>query len=201
MADTVRAAIQALEAKALELIEERDCIRKRLIEDAARDMQIERDINGCVAGARALEFDLELPKAPALSQQQQQALNNFISGRTSLALNAPALKPIFGVEDDDGEPDETSVNRDQDMPRLADIIVDRLTVAGEEGSKAAAIRRYIRNTYNADIHEKSVGMTLYRLQSAGRVRRDGQTWFLASPEAKNPGESPPGLINSVDRKE
>lgn len=192
MGDTVKAAIQALEAKALELTQDRIPVRRRLIEDAARDVEIERDIAGCLAGARALGWELELPEGPRLNQVQQAALNNFINSRNVMVGQGPLLKPVWGIKADDTEPNEVDLLTGEDMPRIADIIIDRLTAAGEEGSKAADIRRYILNTYDTDMHEKTVGMTLYRLQKAGKVRRDGQIWFLASPEAKNPGDGTPG---------
>jgi hypothetical protein len=80
---------------------------------------------------------------------------------------------------------------------LRDVILERLKVAGSEGSKAAPIREFYERTFGKIIHEKTVGMTLYRLQNDGLVCREGHTWFLAPPKAEtgNPGAETPGPIN------
>ena len=61
---------------------------------------------------------------------------------------------------------------------IADIALDLLNKAGESGLKAAVIRDHIEKVLKRKIHEKSVGMTLYRLASAGDVSRSGHTWFI-----------------------
>jgi hypothetical protein len=84
------------------------------------------------------------------------------------------------------------------IPKIQDILLMRLQDAGESGSKAAPLRQYIEDTYNIEIHEKTVGMTLYRLLRKGLVRRQGHVWFFVSQETedtKKPGEPPPGLVD------
>lgn len=81
------------------------------------------------------------------------------------------------------------------MPTIREIALMRLREAGETGSKARAIREYIQATYGVECHEKTVGMTLYRLQQDRMVRRDGHIWFFVPPPAEtgNPGVAAPGL--------
>ena len=81
---------------------------------------------------------------------------------------------------------------------LRDVVIDRLKSAGEDGVKAAQIRDFYERTYGRVIHEKTVGMTLYRLQAERIVRREGHIWFFVPPEARaeNPGGDTPGPINS-----
>jgi len=62
-------------------------------------------------------------------------------------------------------------------PTVKDLVLERLSQAGSMGSKAAGIREYIKRAYYIDTHEKTVGMTLYRLSQAGLVRREGHRWF------------------------
>lgn len=80
-------------------------------------------------------------------------------------------------------------------PPIRDIVLDYLRVAGPAGSKTAPIREFIERTYGDIIHEKTVGMTLYRLSKEGFVRRAGHTWFSLPPKAEeeNPGVAAPGL--------
>jgi len=198
MSDAEKAIVDGLTSKVKELTEEREDVRRSLLENALRDAQIERDINGCIAAARAFEQEIELPKNPPVPPNLQGHLNAFVAGRNQIAASAPALKTYFGLTDGDIEPETLSgESAVPEMPRIADIILDRLKVAGKEGSKASEIRRYISRTYKADIHEKTVGMTLYRLKQDETVRNEGHKWFLASTEAKNPGGETPGSINSA----
>lgn len=54
------------------------------------------------------------------------------------------------------------------------------------------------------LHEKTIGMSLYRLSKEGLVRREGRKdWFYVPPEgeASNPGGDTPGLFNRDDQEE
>ncbi|MER9402739.1 hypothetical protein NKI36_01620 [Mesorhizobium caraganae] len=99
-------------------------------------------------------------------------------------------------EDQSAEDDAPSV---QPQPTIREIVIAQLSAAGEIGVKAAEVRKYIELTYNQTVHEKTVGMTLYRLSKDGFARRDGRTWFSAKPEAEaeNPGVDAPGSEESA----
>jgi hypothetical protein len=87
------------------------------------------------------------------------------------------------------------------IPTIQEILIERLQEAGDRGSKAAPLRNYIHQTYNIEIHEKTVGMTLYRLLKKGIVRRDGHVWFFVpqkDAETKKPGDLPPGLLKMLE---
>jgi hypothetical protein len=91
-----------------------------------------------------------------------------------------------------------------DRPRIRDRVLEQLKTMGSEGAKAAALRSYLEAAHGIKTHEKTVGMTLYRLLREGLVRRDGRTWFFVPPsaETKNPGGSAPGSIEArSNRKE
>jgi hypothetical protein len=61
------------------------------------------------------------------------------------------------------------------MPTVREIALAQLRIAGDAGTRAAAIRDYIAQTYHHQVHEKTVGMTLYRLLKLGLARREGHT--------------------------
>lgn len=178
MTDTTKIAVDRLQARARELIEDRDDVRRRLLEDSYRDAQIERDLTGCIAGARALGHEIDVSGGIVIPQPKQGYLGQLQNGRNLIAASYPHLRAEFGIQDDNAELSDTDVSSPE-MPRIAEIILDRLKAAGNDGSKADDIRRYIRRTYQSDIHEKTVSMTLNRMQTAGQVRRDGRLWFLA----------------------
>jgi hypothetical protein len=177
MSDSTKVAIEALQTRAKELIMERDEQRRRLLEAAYLDWIIERDLNGCVAGARALGSEIDVSGGVSIPAAKQNHINQFVQNRAQLGSLYAVLKQEFGIEDDGEESDAVDDSRPE-MPRIADIILERLKAAGEDGCKAADIRRFIFRTYKSDIHEKTVGMTLNRMQAAGQVRREGRSWFL-----------------------
>lgn len=82
---------------------------------------------------------------------------------------------------------------------VRDLVLQKLKKAGLAGLKAADLRASIEALRGTTLHEKTIGMTLYRLSIDGLVRRDKRTWFFV-PETKNPGAVTPGSINR-DTKE
>jgi hypothetical protein len=171
-------AIDALQLRARELIVERDDTRRQLLAVANRDAQIERDIFGCIAGARALGTEIDVSGGVSIPAPKQGLFNQFLVSRTQIAALYPQLRVEFGIEDDNADWSDAIDDSGPEMPRIAEIIFEQLKAAGDDGSKAADIRRYIFRTYKSDIHEKTVGMTLNRMQAAGQVRRDGRSWYL-----------------------
>jgi hypothetical protein len=86
---------------------------------------------------------------------------------------------------------------------VREIVLEKLKEAGTEGTKAAELRKVIETARGTQLHEKTVGMTLYRLSQEGVARREGRTWFFVPPledETKNPGAVTPGLINQDDKE-
>jgi hypothetical protein len=100
--------------------------------------------------------------------------------------------PQHGVQD---QPEllPTPTPSAQPVSRIQDLVLDALRACGDRGSKAAPIRNAIVKLHGP-IHDKTVGMTLYRLLNKGLVRRSGHTWFFVPPDAetKNPGVGAPG---------
>lgn len=200
MIDPAKIAAETLEKRAKEFLAERVMVRRRLLEDAIKDQQIEKDFAGCLAGMRALGFEPENISNPPPPPAKQPAIQSFLQGRNSIVAAYNALKADYGITDDLGDDADVGADLRPEMPKIADIILDRLKLAGEDGSKSAAIRRYILDTYDADIHEKTVGMTLYRLsqENPPLVHRMGHVWFFgpAQPGTENPGAETPGSTKS-----
>jgi len=181
------------------LLRERRSIRENRQALAQRDREIDRELADCRAAARLFDLtDIEFPPDEREEYMRIRAIENrlihgaretahVIDTQPSLSLT-PEIKSISSPKE---------VRRQ--MPRIKDIVLDCLKAAGPEGTKAAKIKRYIESTYLADIHEKTVGMTLYRLSQSKEkpVRREGQTWFFvpSKAETKNPGVDAPGHIN------
>ncbi len=80
-------------------------------------------------------------------------------------------------------------------PTIREIVLSRLRFVGTKGAKAASIRQYLEREHGIKTHEKTVGMTLYRLLKARMAYREGTTWFFdpTSSEKKNPAGDAAGL--------
>lgn len=73
------------------------------------------------------------------------------------------------------------------VPKISDAILNYLRMVGDRGASVAEIKRHLGEFYGiTDIHEKTPGMTLYRLSKENNVRREGRTWFAtdATPSAE-----------------
>jgi len=100
-------------------------------------------------------------------------------------------------DDDSDSDDDTSAEEnyeeldktEQEIPHnIKQIVLARLSAAGASGTKIAPIKEFI-SKLGVEMHDKTVGMTLYRLSKDGLARRDGRTWFYVAPkeETENPG--------------
>lgn len=176
--DALRIAADTLENRAKELLAERRIVRRRLIEDSLRDRQIEIDHGGCIAGIRALGLEPNESATSVWPANKQPSISALVSGRNAIITAHAGLKSVYNIDEEISDGTESELELRAEMPRIADIILEQLSIAAESGSKAAAIRRHILDAYKTDIHEKTVGMTLYRLLKDQQVRRDGHVWYL-----------------------
>ncbi len=72
-------------------------------------------------------------------------------------------------------------------PTIKDLVLEAAELAYPNPVEAAGIRRALAAAGHV-IHEKTVGMTLYRLSVKGYVRRDGkQAWYFIPPDHRAPG--------------
>jgi hypothetical protein len=137
--------------------------------------------------------------------------SGFVAGRESPELKAISnllapTKPALGppnpaVNSPEQEVMKPESGHKKDMPPVREVVLGELERAGELGLKASDIRRFILHEYNRDLHEKTVGMTLYRLSQQGRVSRDGRIWlFVPQTGTKDPGAGTPGQTSTVSEE-
>ena len=77
-------------------------------------------------------------------------------------------------------------------PKIKDAILDYLRAVGDSGATARQLRQHLFDAYRLNVHEKTPGMTLYRLLKEGLVRRDGRTWFAVRTTENKENEAPSG---------
>lgn len=172
------------------LLAERATNRRHRAELAARDREIDRELADCQAAGRVFGVEVEVPRDEEETRGFFQAWEE-----PNLTLRLRSLRGRVAALQDQmvtATAAAKAVATKAEMPRVSDIVLDRLKEAGDAGSKAAPIQAYIESTYSKKIHDKTVGMTLYRLQQEGRVRRQGHTWFIV-PETVNPAGGTAGL--------
>jgi hypothetical protein len=77
-------------------------------------------------------------------------------------------------------------------PLVREIIMSALEAAYPKGLRAKQLKAIIEQRLGREIHYKTPGMTLYRLETSQDVRREGYDWFLANPPARFvPGHDEP----------
>lgn len=212
-----QAAVAAILAKRDSILEERAKTRAEMAALSTRDRELDRELADCRAAARLFGVALDLPEET--SEVSKLRIGSEIFDRLRKSLAAPSVayrnfyQAIEGADAVQGPPPppppvptaeikalaaiQDALNAPAEMPRISDVVLDRLKAAGSQGSKASPIQRYIESTYGKKIHDKTVGMTLYRLQKDGLVRRDGHTWFITE-KVMNPGAVTPGLSKLFD---
>jgi hypothetical protein len=117
-----------------------------------------RALHDAVAAGRLFAVDIELPDdidLPAPSHPPKQA-------RT----NSPSPFVASG---------ERSIRQ---------IVLEQLKAAGAKGVKSGPLRPVIEKIVGHEVHEKTMGMTLYRLSKDGEARRDGLVWYCVPQGAK-----------------
>lgn len=63
---------------------------------------------------------------------------------------------------------------------IPQAIMELLKIKSAEGAPISEIRDYLKAAHDLKVHEKSPGMTLFRLQKQGLVKRDGRKWFFVA---------------------
>jgi hypothetical protein len=152
------------------LLEERAQILKKQAHLAERDREIDRELAHIQIAGRVFGLTITLPvgQASGIEYIVGEAVRPIEESRARAIRRRTRLTPAR----------KAAATR-AGMPRISDIILDRLKAAGfATGSKAAPIQDYIEETYSTQLHDKTVGMTLFRLARDGLVRRDGHTWYI-----------------------
>jgi hypothetical protein len=124
-------------------------------------------------------------RAALLSEREKLVTSRATLDRRILDIDralrdCAATERLFGIV----SPEEAPTHRDGP---LREIIAAQLSPVA--GKKVREIREFLRKSHGEEFHEKTVGMTLYRLMKAGLARREGRLWFATpSPEISHERE-------------
>lgn len=221
-AEIRRIAADRIFARHNELVDEQKGVRMHQQELASRDREIERELAECRAAAKFFNIVLdpfaddpqvqemrerlrmERLRAEDVRGRPEWGMYNDRALRSQARLDAllAAKQAEFAIAQTMTPEAVAATDRElrSRQPKVRDLVLDRLREVGIGGDKAASIRGRIEAQNSLRLHEKTVGMTLYRLSKEGLVHRKGQTWFygsqaertlLASPEG--PDAAAPGV--------
>lgn len=98
-----------------------------------------------------------------------------------------------------GSDDHHRDKSDQQIPKIGQAILEYLRSLHGLGAPVSVIKKHLSDTYGIETHEKTPGMTLYRLSKEGLVRRDGRSWFatdvVGNLEASRASSADSGIGN------
>jgi hypothetical protein len=94
--------------------------------------------------------------------------NNVSNTEKTVSVFTP---PDGGVVNDSRQPGDVQT------PKISDAILQYLRSIYGRGAQVAEVKKHLRDVYGIETHEKTPGMTLYRLAKDGLVRRDSRTWY------------------------
>jgi hypothetical protein len=165
--DDVRAAILAVYRQ---LCADHEMARQTVEVVQEHQRALKAKINDCFAAARLFEFDLVAEFQGAASGDPRQS---------TLRASAPIAPTLFPVP---------PAPATRPLASVKTLVLEFVERAYPEAMRAADIRHDLEIMGHA-VHEKTVGMTLYRWSLGGCVRRDGRDWFFVPPEQRRPAKA------------
>lgn len=205
--DEVRiAAVRRILRERDDLLIKRLEIRRRVNAVLAEDRALERKLEDLRAAGRVFGQGVAIPRGVDAFNDRQSldaAMLELRKGRKWVPGESeptPIESSGKADENDDGDADAAPTAESQ-RGTIRDLV---LTFVQEHktGVKADDIKKWLAFQYAIETHDKTVGMTLYRLSKEGLVRRQGHTWFpvTVTTESENPGADTPGQTSSDDKK-
>lgn len=159
----------------------------RTIADKRRDLETQHAevralIQREMKRLRAIERELEDCDAASRIFGQQGA------GDEAGEFTAGATAKITSPRELGGAPSPLAPTVPSLKPSFKEAAVEFLQKVYPRGLKATHIRALAQSHYGITAHEKTAGMTLYRLKKEGLVRRNGFYWYSLAPESHPAGD-------------
>jgi hypothetical protein len=195
-------AAREILAKRNHLVAEKEELAKRREALLAEQRRNARDLADCRAAARLFGLSLDFPP----DEVEEGRVHIGVLSRDAMTgqiithrdITRGSIPPGLVLKSEPFRAPVIQPNAILSPPPMREFALAYLMDAGDAGSRAAPIREKYERKYGVTIHEKTVGMTLYRLSKENKVRRTGQTWFFVPPEqaeTENPGAVTPGPVD------
>lgn len=134
-------------------------LQAQIAEIEKKQVDLFKEGDDCTVAARLFGFDLEA-EIRALVQE---------TGSSSETA-PPAQMPL-------------PISAETSPPKVKDLVLAAAREAYPKPVRAAQVRQTLE-ARGIKVHEKTVGMTLYRWLRAGELRRDGWDWFFVPEEQR-----------------
>ncbi|RWC72749.1 MAG: hypothetical protein EOS30_15275 [Mesorhizobium sp.] len=190
-----KSAVFSILVRQVEAQEAKAAAEKQIVEASERAAEAAATIANVRPALSVFGFDTSAPKLwdlvkAAIGNEMYLRAFRIARGEEDQKQDGTADRSVVKNEDDedgaDGEMEETEVDTDTDSidesetPRIKDVVIERLRQSGEEGARLSEIKEFV-TAQGIPMHEKTVGMTLYRLSKDGLTRRAGRTWYYVPP--------------------
>jgi hypothetical protein len=196
MDDTLRdMAVQKILDDRDRLVLERVAVRAQLLEILRKDEILRRALRDLAAAGRVFNQIVAVPLADSDYDSEaalKKAMEDLRRGKPwSPGQSRPHKKGPDGkygpAEDIDALNSNQTAAGDStaETPRIRDRVLAYLEAKYPSGCLASELREHLLNSFGTETHEKTVGMTLYRLSKQGLVTRKGRTWFFAAEGTKD----------------
>jgi len=178
--DHEKDAVFSLLVRQVEAQEARTLANKVIAEEQAKIAAANATISGISSALKIFGFDMS-------AEKPWDAVREAVgSARYNEAIRIAKNEPP-PPSSDEGQSDDGIDDFDDTVPtpsNIREMVIEQLAGAGADGLKAGALKEHIAGR-NVEMHDKTVGMTLYRLSKDGIVRREGRTWFFVPEEQRN----------------
>jgi hypothetical protein len=155
-------ALEAIADKRRGLEEQHAEVRALIQDEMKRLRSIERELEDCDAASRLFG-----------QHESREDAEEFIDD------GKPKVTPLRELG---GAPSPLTQTVPSLKPSFKEAAIEFLQKVYPRGLKATHIRALAQSHYGIGAHEKTAGMTLYRLKKEGLVRRNGLYWYFMAPE-------------------
>ena len=171
-------ALEAIADKRRGLEEQHAEVRALIQNEMKRLRSIERELEDCDAASRIFgqhEAAEDTNEVTAAGQPKITSPRELGGTPSPFTQTVPSLKPSF-----------------------KEAAIEFLQKVYPRGLKATHIRALAQSHYGIGAHEKTAGMTLYRLKKEGLVRRNGLYWYSLAPERHPAGHTDAGARGAFE---
>lgn len=161
----------------------------RLAEAIEQDEKILADVTARLAAARTARakgiealtiFGFENQLGLWARVQESIGIETYMDAY-NFARGYPSGQEMPAVAEGEAPALEVGMHEEGARPNVAAAILEILERAGLRGASVGDVKSQLETDYGLFLHDKTPGMTLYRLQKQGKVSRTGRIWSITQP--------------------
>lgn len=201
------AAIEAILIRTVRAQDQRARAREEITAANERIASSSKIVDGAYQALKVFGF-VEVP-SENLWDQVREVIGQEKYGR-AIAIGRGAQFPALLTKMGDDRPPSEAVSEGVGFGDSAEAtvvkrsvpirtaILEYLGTVGDQGAKVAQVKKHLADAYGITVHEKTPGMTLYRLLKEGLVTKNGRTWIAAASNGTKENKALSGALNDFD---